>query len=57
MRPAGHVKVRISNMEAMVLAFLVEKDISFSTVVKSIILKIVDSARMLHSEPNIRVIV
>ena len=32
MRPAVHIKDRISNLEAMVLAFLGQQNISFSTV-------------------------
>ena len=40
-RLAVHIKDRISNMKAMVLAFLAENNISFSTVGKSLILKIV----------------
>ena len=56
MIPATHIKDRISNMGAMVLVFLAGKNVSFSTLGKSLILKIVDSTRMLYSGPNIRAI-
>ena len=56
MRPAVHIKDRISNMAAIVLAFFSRENISFPAVGKSVILKIVDSARMLYSGPNIRVV-
>ena len=49
-RLAVHIKDRISNIKAMVLAFLVENNISFSTVGKSLILKIVETAKMLYSD-------
>ena len=54
MRPAVQ---RISNMEAMVLALLTEKNISFSIVSKSLVLILVDWAWMLYSGKNIRVVV
>ena len=57
MRPPVHIKDRISNMGAMVLAVLVEKKSFFSAVSKSLMLKIVDSAGMSYAGPNIRVVV
>ena len=56
MIPAAHIKDRISNMGAMVLLFLAEKNIPCSTLGKSLIVKIVDSTRMLYSGPNIRAV-
>ena len=56
MIPAAHIKDRISNMGAMVLVFLAGKNISFSTLGKPLILKIVGSTRVLYSGPNIRAV-
>ena len=55
MRPAVYIKDRISNTEAMVLAVLAKKNISFSSVDKYLILILFDSAKMWYSGPNIGV--
>ena len=55
MRPAAHIKDRISNTETMVLAVSAKKNISFSSVDKYLILILVDSAKMWYSGPNIGV--